>query len=127
MNRRTQRLLSDYHLTIAQFGVMEALYHLGDMKINDIIEKTLSTSGNMTVVIKNLEKDGWIRRYKDAYDGRICMIALEKKGEELIGEIFPKHLEHLAGFFEKLDREEKQQLSQLLKQLNGIEEKEQKS
>jgi len=43
---------------------MEALYHLGDLKICEIIEKTLSTSGNMTVVIRNLEKESYITRYQ---------------------------------------------------------------
>ena len=81
LNRQTQRVLTEYKLTVAQFGVLEALYHLGDLKINDIIEKTLSTSGNITVVIKNLEKDQMIERYRDTGDSRVCMIRLTKNGE----------------------------------------------
>jgi MarR family 2-MHQ and catechol resistance regulon transcriptional repressor len=50
--RSTQQMLSQFNITLPQFGVLESLYHLGDMKICEIIKKTLSTSGNMTVLIK---------------------------------------------------------------------------
>lgn len=120
VNKQTQQVLSENKLTIAQFGVLEALYHLGDLKINDIIEKTLSTSGNITVVIKNLEKDHLIERYKDEKDSRICMIRLSDAGEKLIRNVFPEHLRQLAYAFRNLEEEEKKQLMLLLKKLNGI-------
>lgn len=121
LNKQTQRYLSEYKLTVSQFGVLEALYHLGDLKINDIIEKTLSTSGNITVVIKNLEKDQLIERYSNPKDSRVCMIKLSKKGEQLIETIFPRHLRELSDNFKNLNLEEKRQMIHLLKKLNGIE------
>jgi len=120
VNKQTLQVLSENKLTIAQFGVLEALYHLGDLKINDIIEKTLSTSGNITVVIKNLEKDHLIERYKDEKDSRICMIRLSDAGEKLIRNVFPEHLRQLAYAFRNLEEEDKKQLMLLLKKLNGI-------
>jgi MarR family 2-MHQ and catechol resistance regulon transcriptional repressor len=36
-----------------QFGVLEALDHLGPMHQWDLAERILKTSGNVTVVIKN--------------------------------------------------------------------------
>jgi DNA-binding MarR family transcriptional regulator len=120
LNRQTQKVLTEHKLTIAQFGVLEALYHLGDLKINDIIEKTLSTSGNITVVIKNLEKEHLIERYRDSNDSRIWMICLTKTGEELIKRIFPEHLQQLDQTLENLDQDEKIVLMKLLKKLNGI-------
>jgi DNA-binding MarR family transcriptional regulator len=120
LNRQSQKVLTEYKLTIAQFGVLEALYHLGDLKINDIIEKTLSTSGNITVVIKNLEKDHLIERYRDSSDSRVWMICLTKTGEELIKRIFPEHLQQLDQTLKNLDQDEKIALMKLLKKLNGI-------
>ena len=122
INRSTQKLLAEFHLTVAQFGVLEALYHLGSMKIGDIIAKTLSTSGNMTVVIKNLEKDGWIERYADPHDGRVSLIQLTEKGTQLIATIFPQHLQDLETVLSKLSSDEKNQLLRLLKKLNSIDE-----
>ncbi len=119
-NRMTQATLREYGLTIAQFGVLEALYHLGNLKICEIIEKTLSTSGNMTVVINNLERDGYIHRYSDLEDKRVSMIALTNKGTAIISEVFPVHVERLFNHFEVLDLEEKKTLLALLKRLNRL-------
>lgn len=112
--------LSEYDLTLSQFGVMEALYHKGPMKICEIIEKTLSTSGNMTVVIKNLEKRGYISRDRDDEDRRAFVIRLKEKGRTIIADVFPKHLDDLEAEFSNLNIEEKNQLLTLLKKLNGV-------
>lgn len=106
-----------HNLTVSQFGVLEALYHLGPMKIGDIIERVLSTSGNMTVVIKNLETDGWIRRISDPEDRRTSLIQLTERGEGLIERIFPEHLKDLDSKLDNLSAMEKGQLVQLFKKL----------
>lgn len=111
-------LLSEAGLTLPQFGVLESLYHVGPMNINQIIEKTLSTSGNMTVVIKNLVNQGCITKDKDPEDGRACIIRITKKGYDLIESIFPTHLDGLQSFFSSLDLEEKKELLRLMKKLN---------
>lgn len=118
--RILQQYLSDYNLTIAQFGVMEALYHLGDLKICELIEKTLSTSGNMTVVIRNLEKEALIERRVNNDDRRAFLIALTEKGRMLIKPVFEGHLTILDAFFDRLTADEREQLLALLKKLNGL-------
>jgi len=119
VERSVQRVLSKYNLTLTQFSVLETLYHLGDMNISQMIEKTLTTAGNMTVVIKNLEKGGLIKRYKNPDDKRACHIGLTETGQELIGEVFPVHLEHLSHAFERLNTEEKKELISLFKKMSG--------
>ena len=120
LNRNTQRLLSQHNLTLAQFGVLEVLYHLGPMKIGDVIAKTLSTSGNMTVVIKNLAKENWIRRSVDPADGRVSVIQLTTQGEQLIAAVFPQHLDELDKMMVNLTQTDKKQMIQLMKKLNGV-------
>ena len=120
LNRNTQRLLSQHNLTLAQFGVLEVLYHLGPMKIGDVIAKTLSTSGNMTVVIKNLAKENWIRRSVDPADGRVSVIQLTTQGEQLIAAVFPQHLDELDKMMVNLTQTDKKQVIQLMKKLNGV-------
>jgi len=119
-NRNTAAHVSRYGITLAQFSVLEALYHLGDLRIGDIIEKTLSTGGNMTVVIKNLEKEGLVEKRCDPQDRRSSIIHLLPMGEDLMKQIFPEHIENVRDFFSNLNTEEKDQLSSLLKKLNGI-------
>lgn len=121
LNRGTQSLVGEYGLTVPQFGVLEALYHLGDLKICEIIDKTLSTSGNMTVVIKNLERDGFVERHNSPEDLRVSLISLTAKGTELIEKIFPLHVEALTEMLSRLTFEEKTQLQRLLKKLSRVE------
>jgi len=113
-------LLSEYDLTISQFGVLEVLYHKGPLRICDIIEKTLSTSGNMTVVIRNLEKLGYITKERDPEDKRAFIICSTKKGYDVISEVFPRHLIDLEKALSNLDMQEKSNLLALLKKLNGV-------
>ena len=124
LHRATQSELSPYNLTIAQFGVLEALYHLGDMKICEIIDKTLSTSGNMTVVINNLERDGLVSRFTSPEDRRVTKVQLTQKGEAIIAAFFPEHVKHLEDQFAALTESERQTLLKLLKKLNRLESSE---
>lgn len=112
--------LAKYELTIAQFGVLEALYHKGPLRICEIIEKTLSTSGNMTVVIRNLQKSEHIVKERDPEDGRAFIVKLTSKGYSIISEIFPKHLDMLEEAFSNLELDEKHNLLKTLKKLNGV-------
>ncbi len=118
--RTVQQSLAKYKITLPQFGVLEALYHLGDLKIGQIIEKTLSTSGNMTVVVRNLEKEALIQRKQSLEDKRASFICLSDKGQELIEKIFPEHLEIIANQFSRLNSDDKDELSRLLKKMNGL-------
>ncbi|MDA3956706.1 MarR family winged helix-turn-helix transcriptional regulator [Oceanispirochaeta sp.] len=111
--------IQDAGLTLSQFAVLEALYHKGDLRICEIIEKTLSTGGNMTVVVNNLVKDGLVRRFKDPGDGRASRISLTEKGEVLIADLFPRHVESVQTLFERLESDEKRRLLDLLKKLTG--------
>lgn len=124
LHRATQSELSEHNLTIAQFGVLEALYHLGDMKICEIIDKTLSTSGNMTVVINNLERDGLVNRYTSPEDRRVTKVQITEKGEAIIANFFPEHVEHLEEQFSVLSDSERQTLLKILKKLNRLENSE---
>src|SRR5690349_25018962 len=61
-------------LTWSQFAVMEALYHLGHMTQGEIGGKVLKSGSNMTTVIDNLERDGYVRRERDGKDRRVIHI-----------------------------------------------------
>lgn len=119
-NRNLQTFLNKFGLTVAQFGVLESLYHLGPMRVCEIIEKTLSTSGNMTVVIRNLERASFVAREVDVNDKRSFNILITEEGTRLIEEVFEKHLDMIDAFFTRLDIEERQTLQMLLKKLNGL-------
>lgn len=117
VNKRSIENFRSYGLTMNQFAVLEVLYHKGELRIKDIMEKILSTGGNMTVVIQNLERDGYIEKCQDPKDSRASLIKITKQGEEVMKCIFPKHLVILNDQFHLLQDEEKQQLITLLKKI----------
>lgn len=107
-------------LTPSQFGVLEALYNKGDLRIYELIEKILTTSGNITVVIKNLEKEGLVKRNPDPSDKRSCIISLTEVGKQVIESILPDHIENIRHIFDTLTDEEKMTLKMILKKFKTI-------
>ena len=45
---RLQGRLGEASVTVGQFGALEALYHLGPMRPNELARKLLRSPGNMT-------------------------------------------------------------------------------
>lgn len=110
--------LSERDLTLPQFGILESLYHLGKLSVGQITKLTLSTPGNMTVIVKNLQSKGLIRILASDEDRRIKILEITEEGSEIIKSIFPTHVENLIGWYDKaLNEEELQTLSRLLRKL----------
>ncbi len=107
-------------LTASQFEVLEVLFHLGDLRISDIIEKILATGGNMTVVIDNLAKDGLVQQCTDLQDKRVKLIRITEKGKALMEDLLPRHLESINAIFQVLTEEEKLYLRKLLNKLTRV-------
>ncbi|MBU3811691.1 MAG: MarR family transcriptional regulator [Candidatus Niameybacter stercoravium] len=120
IHRKEYQTIKESGLTPAQFGVLEVLYNKGDLKIYEIMEKILTTSGNITVVIKNLEKDGLIKRNADPQDKRSCILSITDKGKELIENILPKHIDNIRNIFGILSDEEKIVLKNILKKFKNL-------
>jgi MarR family 2-MHQ and catechol resistance regulon transcriptional repressor len=109
--------LKDHALTTSQFGVLEALYHLGSMQTGQLGEKILKSSGNMTLVIDNLVKRGLVRRQRLEDDRRCVEVSLTEKGQELVEIILPAHVERVVAAFGALTPAEQTQLATLCRKL----------
>ena len=110
----TVNYLSKHNLTFNQFKVLEVLYHLGDLNIGSITKLTMSTPGNITVVVKNLKRDEWITSIKDPNDSRASILSITQKGKDIIEEVFPNHAKNLHNALEVLSDEELDTLYDLL-------------
>jgi MarR family 2-MHQ and catechol resistance regulon transcriptional repressor len=104
-------------LTISQLGVLEALFHLGPMCQNELGQKLLKTGGNITTVIDNLEKSGYIVRKKVKSDRRSYEIHLTDSGKDKISEYFPAHIKKIKQVMSVLDLTEQKALETILKKL----------
>jgi len=110
----TVNYLSKHNLTFNQFKVLEVLYHLGDLNIGSITKITMSTPGNITVVVKNLKRDEWITSIKDPNDSRASILSITQKGKDIIEEVFPTHASNLTKSMEVLSDNELDTLYDLL-------------
>lgn len=117
VSTRVHRELAMYNLTISQFGVLEALYHLGPMCQRDLAKKILKSSGNLTMVIDNLVKRGLVIRERDPEDRRYFIIKLTDQGSSLIENIFPDHARRITTTLSVLDSSELRELGRLCKKL----------
>lgn len=104
-------------LTFTQFAVMEALLHLGPLCQGEIGAKLLKSGGNITLVIDNLEKQGWVRRERDTHDRRLVRVMLTPEGRALIERIFPEHLKAIMAAMSALSPAEQHQLGALCRKL----------
>ncbi len=114
---RIERLLKVQGLTISQFGVLEALYHLGPMCQRQLGTKLLKSNGNITTVAENLERRELIRRVRSEEDRRFVTVHLTERGEGLIREIFPGHVRTIQGEMNHLSPSDLEELGRLCREL----------
>lgn len=114
---RVHRVLATPKLTISQFGVLEALYHKGPLCQRDIAAKILKSTGNITLVIDNLEKQNLVRRERDNEDRRYLTIHLTDAGTTLITKVFADVEAEIAGEMKSLTENEQVLLASLCKKL----------
>jgi MarR family 2-MHQ and catechol resistance regulon transcriptional repressor len=117
VHRRLDRSVAQAGLTGGQFGVLEALLHLGPLCQRDLAAKLLTSDGNLTMVIGNLEKRGLVTRARDPEDRRLLTVSLTASGRRLIRQIFPRHAACAAELFAALTPAEQDSLAKLCKKL----------
>lgn len=107
----------DHHLTETQFGVLEALYHLGPMPQARLCEKLLVSGSNLTTVIDNLERGGLVRRDPNPDDRRAYLVRLSDVGKSLIARAFPDHAQRVRALLGALTQAEQRELGRLCRKL----------
>lgn len=114
---RTTAHLSNYNLTTSQFAILEALYHLGTLSQSDLAAKLLKSPGNMSIVLKNIEKRGLISRERNINDNRYVNVCITDSGRQLIESFFDKHVAGIVADMSVLTSQEQVELSRLCRKL----------
>ena len=104
-------------LTIAEFGVLEALHHKGRMLLGEVQRSLLVSSGGVTYLIDRLEARGLVRRDRCDEDRRARYAVLTDAGSALVREIFPQHGDAMRRAIDGLSREEQEVATRLLRTL----------
>lgn len=115
--RHVRPTIESFGLTIAQFGTMEMIYHLGPQTQKVIGNKLLWSGGNVTQVVDNLERNGLVKRNPVPEDRRAYHVSLTENGHDLIEKVFDQHLQDISRIFGVLSEPEQQKLGELCKRL----------
>lgn len=115
---RLQRgVISNEGLTETQYGVLASLLQAGPLSQGELGRRLLKSSGNVTVVVDNLEKRTLVVRERNPRDRRSVTVSLTDEGRRLIEIVFPRHREAVVGEMGALTPEEQQELGRLCRKL----------
>lgn len=109
--------VSRHGLTLAEFGIIEALYHRGPMLLGEVQKRILVSSGGITFLVDRLAAKGLVERRSCETDRRARYAALTPKGTALVAEIFPSHAAVVKRAMEGIAAEEQQTAADLLREL----------
>ena len=117
LSSRINKYLSDTGLTVSQFNVLDALYHLGTLTQKELGEKIFKSGGNITMVIDNLEKRKLVKRKRGANDRRVFLVTLTVKGASLVEKILLQHVNRIKNEVNVLSKNEQNELQRLCKKI----------
>lgn len=104
-------------LTIAEFAVLEALYHKGPLLLGEVQRVVLVSSGGITFLVDRLEAKGLVERRECADDRRARYAALTRAGEAQMRKIFPAHAERIRAAMAGLTAAQQRELIGMLRTL----------
>ena len=104
-------------ITSSQFGVLDALYHLGPMTLGDVARKHLRSPNNITSVVGTMERAGLVERKRCDKDRRVTYLSITAKGSKIFEGLWSGHVERVTQAASVLTPEEQEQLGALCKKL----------
>jgi DNA-binding MarR family transcriptional regulator len=111
------------HFSRARYLTLMVLYQEDSKKLipNEIANRMGVTRGNMTGVIDQLIKDGYVKKYQDQEDRRQVWIEITDKGEGYLRKVFPDYFKRLSRVLNEVSREELQDFNRISRKLfDGI-------
>jgi MarR family 2-MHQ and catechol resistance regulon transcriptional repressor len=90
--RVNERCFRDGNIRPSQFGVLEALYHVGPLHQKEIGRKVLKTEANMTLALGKLERGGWVKRTRLPDDRRYWKVSLTPAGRRAVERVLTPHV-----------------------------------
>lgn len=117
LSYRLNSVFKQLGLSVSQYNILDVLYHIGPQYQKDLAKKLLKSGGNITLVVDNLEKLGYVRRERVDNDRRFFCIYLTTKGKNILEKIFPEFLDAIVNEFKVLTSYEQDELQRMCKVL----------
>jgi MarR family 2-MHQ and catechol resistance regulon transcriptional repressor len=117
VERHSRASIARFGLGTTEFGVLEVLYHKGELPVCDVQRRILVESSSTTYVVDKLVKRGLVRRRQSGTDRRVVLLALTTAGRRLIRQIFPRHAHAMRRAVAALPPREQARAVRLLRAL----------
>jgi DNA-binding MarR family transcriptional regulator len=109
--------LRPFGLTPAKFNAMMIIKHIGKEKGLSQIEigrRLIVTASNMTRLLDNLEKQGYIERFSRKGDRRVKLIKISRKGSDILDKVWPGYYEKISGIANLLDKADQKYVAHII-------------
>jgi len=104
-------------MTTRQFGVLEALLHLGPLQQHELGKKLLVSRANVTLIVDQLVRRSLVRRERERDDRRCIRVHLTPEGRRWIRKNFPLHAARIADAFAGISAGDQERLARLCRDL----------
>ncbi|MFS0657128.1 MarR family winged helix-turn-helix transcriptional regulator [Bacillus sp. 179-C3.3 HS] len=112
-----QKDIERYDIGFENFQILELLYSKGSQPVQRISDILFIPSGSITYYVNKLEKQELVNRQCAPADKRVFHVCLTEKGRQMFDDIFPKLTDFISQNLSFIDKEEKEQLIELLKKI----------
>jgi DNA-binding MarR family transcriptional regulator len=117
-NRISSRLRQVFETTLPRFDLMALLERNPEgLRMSEISGRLMVSSGNVTGIADQLERQGLVVRTQDSSDRRAVTVRLTEAGLKKFCEMSVYHEQWIVELLGGFNREEKQTLFALLKNL----------
>ena len=117
-NLISSRLRGEFDTTLPRFDVMAQLARFPDgLLMSDLSQRLMVSNGNITGIIDNLERDGFVERILLPEDRRARKVRLTDKGRVAFDQMAVTHEGWIHDWLSSLSVEEQQVLYTLLGKL----------
>ncbi|MEO7360916.1 MAG: MarR family transcriptional regulator, partial [Gemmatimonadaceae bacterium] len=117
ISARASTDVARHGLTIAEFGILEALYHRGPMLLGEVQKRILVSSGGITFLVDRLTAKGLVERRQCDSDRRARYATLTPMGERLVADVFPQHADAIVEAMSGLDAQELDEACRLMRKV----------
>jgi DNA-binding MarR family transcriptional regulator len=118
--RVRRRLADEFDTTLPRFDVLAALDRRSDgMTMGELSQALLVSGGNLTALVRQLERQGHLEMKRDPQDRRSWVVRITDSGREHFSRVAAEHHHWIGAMFAGMSADHSAQLYDLLAELKG--------
>lgn len=112
--------LNNFNLTPPQFTALLTLINFGEITMGQLCRKMFLAYSTVTDLVNRMEKNGFVRRFRDSKDRRVVRIKVEPPGLAVYETVLGTRQAYLASILGGMNNTERTRLVAALEQLHTL-------